>query len=325
MPNAPSHRPSPQMPPFRRPKVGSKGAPSSFQSPKAVSLSGTKALPRKLFSGGQFIAGPNRALKPAFWHYLLRDRPLWLLGGLWSVCVLISMGAVVGLLDPGVEVQPPPPAAAPTQTATQIETGSVTREDNTDVQTTALHPEVDARLGFGNILALVAGCSGGCWLLSRYFQRPRRPYAASHNSASRSKNGQTPAVTQPASPTEASSTAAKPGAASSSAIKRLKPFQLDLAESLYDSDREPAPDPTYQTSADQTSADQTSAHQAPAHQTLARQTTERQSPDPEPNPAAAQVAAQVVSPQQTHALDWPEGSVAHNMDLRQRRSLSSFL
>ena len=179
------------MPPFRRPKVGSKGAPSSFQSPKAVSLSGTKALPRKLFSGGQFIAGPNRALKPAFWHYLLRDRPLWLLGGLWSVCVLISMGAVVGLLDPGVEVQPPPPAAAPTQTATQIETGSVTREDNTDVQTTALHPEVDARLGFGNILALVAGCSGGCWLLSRYFQRPRRPYAASRNSASRSKNGQT--------------------------------------------------------------------------------------------------------------------------------------
>lgn len=46
---------------------------------------------------------------------------------------------------------------------------------------------------------------------------------------------------------------------------------------------------------------------------------------PPPAPPPAESPATLVAAEDTHPLDWDEASIAHTLDLRQRRSLSSFM
>lgn len=291
-------------------------------------------LTRDLFSGGNFALSPTGPLKPAFWYNLLRYRPLWLLAGLWFCCLLISMAAVGGLLDPGIETEKTPPTAQEPSTIEPTDSdltdpdleGFTTRSDSPDGSDitdesqfgTELEPVLEAELSLEVLLIFVGLCSSGCWLLSRYLQAPRRlPKARMRQRKSRP----VPPAAQSAVPATA---VAQP------LIKRLKPFSADQVPFLY-----PDGKPTGRSAQAPNIGASPFPHPVSVAPTPTGQATPATGhpqgspltpPAPSLNPnSGTQAEANLVAEDETHALDWPEGSVAHQMDLRQRRSLSSLL
>ena len=291
-------------------------------------------LTKTLFSGGNFALEPAGPFKLAFWYNLLRYRPFWLLGGLWVCCVLIVLVALGGLMDPGVEAEKTPPA---TQVPTSVDINDPGDSDSfitTDVPPseidevfetplgTEIEPAPEVGFNLGILVAFIGICTSGCWGLARYLQAPRAlPKAQRRQRKSRPAQPKpkpmapVPAISQPP-------------------VKRLKPFSAAQIKSLYvggniawntnsqDDTASPelvnaaqgqasaaVPQPI-QTSAD---ASTLAAKEAPVAQPEDRET------------AAAATNTRLVPESMTHQLDWPEGSIAHQMDLRQRRSLSSLL
>lgn len=239
------------------------------------------------------------------------------------------MAAVGGLLDPGIETEKTPPTAqepSPTEPTDPDLEGFTTRSDSPDDSDitdetqsgTELEPVLEAELSLEVLLFFVGLCTSGCWLLSRYLQAPRRlPKARMRQRKSRP----VPPAAQSAVPATA---VAQPP------VKRLKPFSADQVPFLY-----PDGKPTGRSAqAPNTGASpfphSVSVAPTPAGQAMPATGRPQGSPPTPPAPslnpdAGTQAEANLVADDETHALDWPEGSVAHQMDLRQRRSLSSLL
>ncbi|MBD0335324.1 MAG: hypothetical protein ICV62_07540 [Cyanobacteria bacterium Co-bin13] len=286
-----------------------------------------------------FTAAEDPALvSTQFWVQLLRYRPIFLLGSLWLglICVaavaysrLMFAGAPPSTLDANSPVatesrsanrQPraaSSPAAPPTSTRTTgsvaptvaEETAEMDRPDAAAAEPAEVISEGFPAWSLGSVVGL---CALGCFLMQRRLAAPAQPRLRPGEPDPKLPKGlKRAAGKRPGRPSRTRHQAA----AKSAEPKRLAPFSPErdqivvpnrppLSRSLGPAvNRDAGPKP---------SAASQSRPLAPA----ANLVQQSEAPLPE---------VTVVAPQESMALDWPEGSLAHSLDIRQRRSLSSFM
>ena len=255
-----------------------------------------------------------------FWARLLTYRPLFLLGGLWLALVCVSAIAYHGLMfnEPVEEVtrseapltvvnalpQAPTAAIAPSGSAAPA-AGAAAQSG----------PATSGSVTLWALISLVGLCGFGCFVLTQQIRASARP-------SKRKKTRPRPVVKAPAPPLQP---------------KRLAPYSPQRDGLLVPGHRIVEAPASEQLTPVSVSRVPSQPRIAPQHQAKARPATPRLAADrlvpqsarlPQPslpatsppsrNPAVVPDAADL-------ALDWPEGSVAHALDVRQRRSLSSFM
>ncbi|TVQ10138.1 MAG: hypothetical protein EA368_08010 [Leptolyngbya sp. DLM2.Bin27] len=260
-----------------------------------------------------------------FWARLLTYRPLFLLGGLWLTLVCVSAIAYHGLMFnqpiedtshrdlPIAIVTPPLPSAAPNAAPNSLPPLDTPPEVE---PTEAPHSGTVILWG---LFSLVGLCAFGCFVLTQQIKASARPKRKKVRPAAK-----TPAPVRPPQP------------------KRLTPYLPQRDDMVVPGVRavtasppatppqplspQPAP-PAFRPVARAT------ARAATAPAVAQRSTLAARRSRPQPGGQAA-AEAQAQPPARTPAvvpegtdlpLDWSEGSVAHALDMRQRRSLSSLM
>ncbi|WP_035987037.1 hypothetical protein [Leptolyngbya sp. KIOST-1] len=259
--------------------------------------------PPELFSEAQDPA----LTSGLFWARLLAYRPLFLLGGLWLALVCVSAIAYHGLMFN----EPVDNAAYTERPLTVVET--------LPQDLPAAEPDRGATSGSGTValwalFSLVGLCGFGCFVLTQQIRASARP-------AKRKKPRPRPVVkAKPPSPPQP---------------RRLAPYspQRDGVVVLGAKSVEP---PVHETPPDALAPGRPPRSPArsgpprPVQAALSQPAGSRPRPPGPPNhrPATDSIPVYrptVVSEEADLSLDWPEGSVAHVLDVRQRRSLSSFM
>ena len=268
--------------------------------------------PPKPFSAGQSPA--DRTSR--FWSQLHTYRPLVLLGGLWFTLVCVSAIAYRGLMfNEPVQTAPPPeallttPAPLPTvleslPEVTPADLASLPEVTPADLESpTAVIPTEESAAQFSlvtlwGLLSLVGLCAFGCFVITQQIKasaRPAKPKKVRPRPLVKALTTQSPQRLSPYSPQRDGMIA--PG------VRVLE----------------------------------TPAMPRPATPPSAPPTRPQARPMPRPQPTVqALPAARVPAAGEPHIpavvvdtadlpLDWAEGSVAHALDMRQRRSLSSFM
>lgn len=273
-------------------------------------------------------------VSPRFWVHLVQYRPLILLGGLWLGFVCVAAVAYSRLMFAGVPLesrQPPPPTTSRTEVlkgpslegeplSTPVPTPSdpaAPESSQPDLPLTVEDPLVvvpektsSTTVPAWSLGLLVSLCAVGCFLMARQATaepRPRKVQAEGAGSKKPSKKGRRPNTLSghPGKPI-----ASRKLAGTASGPKRLQPYSPER--------------------------DQAVVPMRPADVQLAESSPTPVRPKvivmPPENAVSAPEAEKVVPPKVTvlsegeaHSLDWPDGSLAHSLDIRQRRSLSSFL
>ncbi|MGG6237555.1 hypothetical protein ACQ4N7_02860 [Nodosilinea sp. AN01ver1] len=260
-----------------------------------------------------------------FWARLLTYRPLFLLGGLWLALVCVSAIAYHGLMfnEPIEEtVYSEAPLTVVEALPESLPTPSA---DAAPVEDAALAaavsgagPVQSGSITLWALFSLVGLCGFGCFVLTQQIRASARP-------TKRKKPRPRPVVKAPAPPPQP---------------KRLAPYSPQRDGVVVPGHRiieAPAPTlsapvalpgsrvrPQPQGAPLPQAAQQLTANRL---QTVPRAMS-RSNPSPQPSPQAAALPSRnpsVVPDEADLALDWPEGSVAHALDVRQRRSLSSFM
>lgn len=264
--------------------------PAVEQQPPAISK---KAVP----AATKVVSPPKAASKSgSFWSDLFLVRPWLLVGGLWLTSVLLIAIALSGLSSPGRETVLEPvrrsidgqPLSAPDAAAASrlVLGGEADTAARRDPAAT-LPGAPERSMPAWPLLVMVAACAGGCMLVSRQGGVMAEPRRARRRG-----------VAHAASPRPMRS---KP---SHSRNRRAK--------------RRIGP-------------------QRPASQVMAFRSGQqiRHTPPRQPKPsqsvsfavggAEAPTSVAVVPSGETSPLDWKEGSLAHKLDVRQTRSINSFL
>ncbi len=229
------------------------------------------------------------------WRQLTAYRPLMVLGGIWLGLLAIALLAF-GQLTHNAPDQPS--AAAPTTpyphervNGSSEESAAPVTSPEAQVTAPAAIEETDVQsingLSIWTMVALVASCASGCWLLSILLKMPRRPKkrrpqrsrVAKSDKRYRLTASQRPPVAAPLSASKDTPVATVPK------LETYNPDQPLVASS------QPAKSPP--------------------------------SPPPTPETPASEVT--VVSAETQHQLDWPRDSLVNTADVRQQRSLSSFM
>jgi hypothetical protein len=260
--------------------------------------------PRRLFSE---VYDPS-VLSGQFWAKLFRYRPLFLLGVFWLTLICIAAVAYSRLMFSGVPVNDPVPspnsappvvirpvpregvAPATTPSASSISrSGTDGQPEDSQLDRIAADSKFPWR-AVAELASLVGLCALGSGLIAHQAKRPARPQK-------RRKMVPKAVAKRPPAP---------------SRPKRLSPYSPDRDQVVVPGAQLPpepplAPPP----SAVAAAASQPSPRQ-PASTALASQSFEPHATD-------------VVPDHEAHPLDWSDDSIAHTLDLRQRRSLSSFM
>jgi hypothetical protein len=277
--------------------------------------------PRYLFSEAE---DPS-VLSGQFWTQLFRYRPLLLLGVFWLTLICISAVAYSRLMFSGVPVNStasvpiqrssPPPVIRPAPRDVNgsetpftepnpIETPQlISGEALTSTAADSSPAKSPGRGVSWKILAelgiLVGLCALGSFIITQQAKRPPRPKAKKKKRKVAPK-----AVRKPHSPTKAAS---QP--------KRLAPFAPErdsvVVPGATTANRNTAtnPPPSFLKTPDISKTHHPSESQHPPE---THQPPESHNPD-------------IVPDHEDHPLDWSEESIAHSLDLRHRRSLSSFM
>ncbi|WP_008318351.1 hypothetical protein [Leptolyngbya sp. PCC 6406] len=257
------------------------------QPPESSSASRTSAVPHPALDP----VSPALFQHRQFWLRLAAYRPLLVLGGMWILLMAIALVAYNRLVYTGSQPAPSSaPAPAQGRTATSGAETSPNLADSPELGTenSTINTSVaeDPGLSGWSIAALVVLCAGGCFVISQQVQAPPR---------ARSKPRRRPVEPPPARPAPVAATKAPP--------KRLEPYNAFTAL------RSPNP---------------------PLRNPITASSASRANPTPASTAAttamtATTTEATVVPPHATTPVDWPEGSLVNTVDVRQRRSLSSFL
>ncbi|HEY9737685.1 MAG TPA: hypothetical protein V6D06_15430 [Trichocoleus sp.] len=283
-----------------------------------------------------------------FWMQLLRYRPVILLGSLWLGLICVAAVAYSRLMFAGV-----PPA--PQESRTRIENRATTRSQSTRTGVEQIPGAVPTERGTPNGLTrtepdlglaeplaedtaepgveaaaevtdggvpvwslgtLVGLCALGCFLMQRRVTAP--PQARKARSDGAPPRGLKSAV--PKRP-QARVRSLHP-AAQSAGPKRLEPFSPERDQIVVPNRPPIAPGPIAPGPVAPGPVAQDSVAQGlvPVPRVANQPQVAVPSPSPSPAPSVSVVPSQEAVP-----LDWPEGSLAHSLDMRQRRSLSSFL
>lgn len=251
---------------------------------------------------------------PQFWAFLVKYRPLFLVGLLWLVIICIASVAYSRLMFTGVPPQADINHAPTPSSLTQDPVSSLNSGQNTPppegLQAARMSPLSPDRSESTStpmtiwVLGSVVGlCALGSLAISRIAQAPPRP---------RRPPSKLPVPKR--RPPRASAEHPKPKP------QRLAPFSptrdsllVSPSQRFVSQDDRPQPLAT---------GPQASPGSPPASKPLPQPLAQSKS-SPEPVPAAENIA--IVPADESHPLDWGEASVAHTLDLRQRRSLSSFM
>lgn len=240
-----------------------------------------------------------------FWSRLHTYRPLFLLGGLWFTLVCVSAIAYRGLMfNEPVQTAPPPEALLTTPAPLPTVLESLPEVTPADLESpTAVIPTEESAAQFSlvnlwGLLSLVGLCAFGCFVITQQIKasaRPAKPKKVRPRPLVKALTTQSPQRLSPYSPQRDGMIA--PG------VRVLE----------------------------------TPAMPRPATPPSAPPTRPQTRPMPRPQPTVqALPAARVPAAGEPHIpavvvdtadlpLDWAEGSVAHALDMRQRRSLSSFM
>ncbi|WOD37784.1 hypothetical protein [Nodosilinea sp. E11] len=235
-----------------------------------------------------------------FWARLLTYRPLFLLGGLWLVLVCVSAIAYHGLMF-NEPVKDMPVREAPITVATPQSLASASEVEPIEVEPLEAEPQFSGVMAWG-LISLLGLCGFGCFVLTQQIKASARP--------KRKKVRPRPVAQAP--------TPARPPHP-----KRLAPYSPQRDGVVVPGFR------IVETPSELPPAAPTAPppKPRPIPQAQRRSVSRPQPVNPPPKPATAvQPYAPAVVPEGTDlALDWSEGSVAHALDVRQRRSLSSFM
>lgn len=289
--------------------------------------------PPQPFSQGQDPA----VTSGLFWARLVTYRPLFLLGGLWAVLVGLSAIAYQGLMfNEPVEVYPEAPLTLVPAQPSALDTN--TPEANTaETGDPAAAVPQSGTVALWGLVSLVGLCSFGCFVLAQQIKASARPKrkpkpATRPRPAAKAPQPQGPKRLAPYSPQRdgvvvpGGRTVESPRVASSRGESPLHepPTQASTrAPTASPAPPQIAPQP-------QRAPQRPHAPRAPVPQQTLRTgaPTPAMYPAPAPRPAPASPPPSpttVVPDGADLSLDYPEGSVAHALDVRQRRSLSSFM
>ena len=262
-----------------------------------------------------------------FWVQLLRYRPILLLGSLWLGLVCAAAVAYSRLMfagDPPSTLTSSAPVVTENRSSRGQSRSAAGREpslavpnapdpsDFTEPDEFVYAVPTDARnLGVSpwSMVTVVGLSALGCFLLQRRLMAPPRPR--------KTRPSESPTLAKKARPAP-SKAAARPSQPRPEATtpKRLQPFSPER-DQLVVARRAPlSPMPP-------TIGSRAGAPTAIAASQPPQPPQSGASPAQQNAPATPKVT--VVSPQESVPLDWPEGSLAHSLDIRQRRSLSSFM
>jgi hypothetical protein len=234
------------------------------------------------------------------WRRLIAYRPLIVLGGIWLGLLAIAFLAFGQLThnapDQPTATEPAPPypherlnngSAAPAPTPATSPESTATAPTTTATESA---PQTVNGLSVWTLAALVASCAGGCWLLSVVIKMPRKPKKRRPQRSQKAKAGKRYRLSSSQRPPVSASLPAQRDAQATSGTTVPKLETYDPDQPLVASSK-----PT--------------------------------KPEPVPSPAAVPEASEVtvVSEETQHQLDWPSDSLVNTADMRQRRSLSSFM
>lgn len=249
-----------------------------------------------------------RVASSRFWAYLVRYRPVFLVGGLWMLLICLAAGAYSRLmfigLPPKPAVQPPltrphEPFQAPRQNRDQSRNDDGSPELQLEFAAPKTLGAVAEESDSDNfaprwpLLLMVGLCALGCGVVSQQARRPQKPLSKPRRKLVKAnRSGPKPtsrlALTKPKAPTRLPVYSSERDAA----LVPGKPAVVET-EGIFQ--------PTYEGG---------STHVVSPSHTVQLTST---------------APVSVVPEQETHPLDWPEGNLADTLDLRQHRSLSSFL
>lgn len=230
---------------------------------------------------------------------MLQKCPLTFWGILAATPVITAVLALSMLLSPGyVSEQSSAPSPSPAPVVPDLPTPippPLPLPAQAASRPVSLRPNLQLRDGAQSLLSLsviVLTCAGGTLLVSRYLTQPkpvRRLIKAPDRTASPGRLA--------ASPTVSAAPAPAPSRRSANLPAPIQPQS---------SNRRPA-------------AIQPIAIQSPLPRSKAAPPRSAAQPTPQPT------AVTVLPPDQNHALDWDEGSLVNSMDIRKRRSVSSWM
>lgn len=230
-------------------------------------------------------------------------RPLAVLAGIWIGLLAIALLAYSQLMQtPANQAETVDPAApdlyphervygttanqSPLIAPETTDPDGSTTSDTTDA---AMDTATVNGLSGWTLLALVGGCAGGCWVLSVLIKMPRRPKK----------------------PRSQRRSAARP------------------KYRLANRDRRPTKSPAAATPQQQLQGVPKLDAYDPSQPLVAPAQRSSPTAPPSSRPPASMPTAEaevtVVSDQVQHQLDWPSDSLVNTADVRQRRSLSSFM
>lgn len=305
--------------------------PKQTEKPKKLSL---KKLDSLFKAEKKSSSSSDQLLGSTVLYNLLLVRPWLLVGGFWVVLMVTSAIALGGLRDPGKSTAQEPISTtsaaeeltiAPDAAASSRLTESIDTEVRLD-PAASLQGEAPQPMPVWPLWIMVLACAGGCFMMSRQGV----PAPSLRKSRSRkSSPSSTASSTQPtpkglaklkrsgkarkskSSDTRRRSARSKASARKTTA-KRLKPqypsSQVMAIQNTQDI-RQVKPTQAKAISTVQSLPDQSSKAQSPAIVSF----------NMKPTPIA------VVPSEETLPLDWQEGSLAHRLDVRQKRSLNSLL
>ncbi|MGF1457589.1 MAG: hypothetical protein ACFBSG_01035 [Leptolyngbyaceae cyanobacterium] len=228
------------------------------------------------------------------WRRLVTYRPLIVLASIWIGLLAIALLAYSQLLQTPLDS----PSSAPTPAAEVYPHELQAGADTTDAAATDSPPAVinpatpppaapeAPQVSGWTLLVLVSSCAGGCCLLSLFLKAPRRPRRSAQRRSFAKSHRRLAPRRAVISKTQAPASPRK--------LDVYNPQQPLVAKS----ESKPQAD--------------SRAQSAPMPQ--------------QPLPPTAQTSeVTIVSEQTEHRLDWPQDSLVNTSDVRQRRSLSSFM
>ncbi len=241
-----------------------------------------------------------------FWSRLLTYRPLFLLGGLWLTLVCVSAIAYHGLMfnEPVEEVTPETPLSVVAAPA----------DDVASAPEIVPGEEASPRSGVAlwGLLSLVGLCAFGSFVLTQQIKASSR--GTKRRKARSRPIAKAPAPLQPPHPKRLAPYSPQRDGVVAPGVRLVETPMVELPPS-------PAPMPARPRAV--TVPNFKPVPQPGRWSSFPRgESPQPSSPRVAPLPTATPA---VVPPEADLPLDWSEGSVAHALDMRQRRSLSSLM
>lgn len=275
--------------------------------------------------GMLFSAAEGPGTKPIrFWAEFFRYRPLIILGGVWLLLICVTAFAYSRLMFAGdtpvtrntpdriipsarpqddIPFTPSSPATTPSFTSDSSQDALRTPGEDLAESAPVYPQESTDTVPFWSLGLLVGGCALGCWWLHRWAIVPPKPPQSTRN---------------PLPPRDRLARSARPAPDASPRLKRIKPYSSVRDRQVVSPPVAPqsqSPRPSRPAPRDGGLPGPSGMPKPPVAPTFSAKL----------KPVSPETDVTVMPEDEPLPLDWPEGSLAHTLDIRQRRSLSSFL